>query len=176
MDYAYTPYYCEENVYLLAAALVVPAPLRVLLITNQNRTCALGYQKAAPPGRLVVWDYHVVLLEGAGTGARIWDQDTRLAFPCGARDYLARTFPADASPAYAPRFRLIDAEQYGREFSSDRRHMRRADGTWLQPVPAWPPPRGIAAEQSHELSRLLDLADPRWGPVLDLAALRREAG
>lgn len=36
-------------------------------------------------------------------------------------------------------FRVISAEQYLTEFSSDRRHMRRPDGTWIKPPPPYPP-------------------------------------
>lgn len=36
-------------------------------------------------------------------------------------------------------FRVIPAEQYLAEFSSDRRHMRRPDGTWIKPPPPYPP-------------------------------------
>lgn len=36
-------------------------------------------------------------------------------------------------------FRVIPAEQYLAEFSSDRRHMRRPDGTWIKPPPPYAP-------------------------------------
>lgn len=36
-------------------------------------------------------------------------------------------------------FRVIPAEQYLAEFSSDRRHMKRTDGTWIKQPPPYPP-------------------------------------
>lgn len=36
-------------------------------------------------------------------------------------------------------FRVIPAEQFLAEFSSDRRHMRRTDGTWIKQPPPYPP-------------------------------------
>lgn len=36
-------------------------------------------------------------------------------------------------------FRVIPAETYLAEFASDRRHMRRPDGTWIKPPPSYPP-------------------------------------
>lgn len=36
-------------------------------------------------------------------------------------------------------FRVIPADTYLIEFSSDRRHMRRPDGSWIKPPPSYPP-------------------------------------
>lgn len=36
-------------------------------------------------------------------------------------------------------FRAIGAEQFMDQFSSDRRHMRRPDGTWIKPPPPYSP-------------------------------------
>lgn len=36
-------------------------------------------------------------------------------------------------------FRVITAESYLLEFASDRRHMRRPDGTWIKPPPPYAP-------------------------------------
>lgn len=41
-------------------------------------------------------------------------------------------------PLFAYRFfRVVPAEQYLAEFSSDRRHMRRPDDTWIKPPPPY---------------------------------------
>ncbi len=175
MNYRYTPYYCEENIYLLAEQFLagsIGEPLHVLFITNAARTCALLHQKAASTGKPVVWDYHVILLSGSGPAARIWDFDTRLDFPCPAIDYLARTFPADAPTEYQPLFRSIPAVAYMQGFSSDRRHMRAADGSWLKPPPAWPCLRGNSAASPHELGDILNLHAPGWGSIDDIVSLR----
>uniref|UniRef100_A0A8H7Y5B1 Protein N-terminal glutamine amidohydrolase n=1 Tax=Psilocybe cubensis TaxID=181762 RepID=A0A8H7Y5B1_PSICU len=64
----YTQYYCEENVYLLSQTfLETPVvsdfwEIVVIFISNNNKTVALWYQKAAADdNRPVVWDYHVIL-------------------------------------------------------------------------------------------------------------------
>lgn len=36
-------------------------------------------------------------------------------------------------------FRVIPAEEFLAQFSSDRRHMRRPDGTWIKPPPTYEP-------------------------------------
>ena len=36
-------------------------------------------------------------------------------------------------------FRVIPAEVYLTTFSSDRRHMRRPDGSWIKPPPSYAP-------------------------------------
>lgn len=33
---------------------------------------------------------------------------------------------------------MIPASEFVKEFASDRRHMRRADGTWIKPPPSYP--------------------------------------
>jgi hypothetical protein len=99
----------------------------------------------------------------------IWDLDTRLEFPCAACDYLASTFPDGAPGEYRPLFRAIPAEAYLAGFSSDRRHMRNADGSWRKPPPAWPLLRGEGAESPHELESLLNIEDGRWVANLDVS-------
>jgi protein N-terminal glutamine amidohydrolase len=178
----YTPYYCEENIYLLAKQIVETQksiaisdtettwdPISVVLITNAKRSCALLHQKAAIKGKMVFWDYHVIMMSGRGRAAMIWDLDTRLAFPCPAYDYRALTFPAGVPEEFRPLFRVIPAEAYLREFSSDRRHMRNSDGSWSKPPPAWPCLRGGGAESPHELEKLLIIEDENWVPSLDFA-------
>lgn len=36
-------------------------------------------------------------------------------------------------------FRVIPADTYLASFASDRRHMRRPDGSWIKPPPAYSP-------------------------------------
>jgi hypothetical protein len=35
-------------------------------------------------------------------------------------------------------FRVIPANEFLKEFASDRRHMKRPDGTWIKPPPNYP--------------------------------------
>jgi hypothetical protein len=59
------------------------------------------------------------------------------------------------------------AATYRDALASDRRHMRAPDGSWRAPPPSWP-----TIGDGHTLDRLLDLAEPSPGDVLDLGALR----
>jgi protein N-terminal glutamine amidohydrolase len=141
----YQAYYCEENVWHLAGE--VSGARWALVISNPERAVALWRQRAGrPPDGFVVWDYHVALLvqrePGSLGGAGWWvaDLDTLAGSPLPLAAWLRETFrplPAEWE-RLSPRFRLVDAARYRAEFSSERSHMRRADGTWLQPPPPWP--------------------------------------
>lgn len=191
----YQPFYCEENVWWilrdLAERRVVPAssapapagaspPERsdayAVFITNRTRAVAVWEQRLAPPGEPVIWDYHVI----AVIGGRAWDLDSRLGAPAPLGRYLTHSFrplPAEAHPL-APVFRVVPASTFLARFSTDRSHMRTAEG-WRAPPPDWAPPRpptkvgGIA---SMTLPRFLDLDDPIGGDVVDLAGLCRRFG
>lgn len=164
------PFWCEENIWQLAAH---PAPgpgeRRVLVLTGAAAEVACWEQRAARPGRPLLWDYHVVLAAHDG-GWRIWDLDTRLGAPLPAADWLRGTFPAPerVRAAYQPRFAVFAAQAWRDGFGSDRAHMRRADGGWQRPPPPWPPPSGQAITLAGAL------AQARAG--LDLAALAASLG
>jgi hypothetical protein len=166
------PFWCEENVWHLCQEPDLADQRRqVAVITGAGGHVAIWQQRAAAPGAPVAWDYHVILLALA-TAWEVWDLDTRLPCPVAAEDYLARSFPAPGRVPVdlQPRFRLLPAEQYVAELSSDRSHMRRADGGYRQPPPPWPPP---GAGRAPNLARFIDPADPFLGERCDLAGLRR---
>ncbi|KAF8212390.1 N-terminal glutamine amidase-domain-containing protein [Mycena galopus ATCC 62051] len=95
----YTPFYCEENIYLLCEAfLLQQEDVSVVFISNENKTVALWNQKLNQS--VVVWDYHVVLLLRSKEQQWIYDMDTRLPFPCLLKDYLAQTFRQDVPSSY----------------------------------------------------------------------------
>jgi hypothetical protein len=168
--FRYQPFYCEENAWWLCADPALGTGTRtVVFIANQTGLCPFAQQRAAVVGEIVWWDYHCVVLDGA---TRIWDLDTRLPLPLPARDWLDGTFPfARRLPAaLQPRFRLVPAERYRRDFASDRSHMRRRDGRWQRPPPPWAPiGRGM------NLPDYLDMAASTTGPVqvLDWEAMCR---
>lgn len=142
----YAPFYCEENIWHLAAdRRAAGLASTVALVTNPDRTCVLWNQRAAgPPGAHIVWDYHVIALARDPGGAARWqvlDLDTHLGLPVDLADYAAATFaPPGRLPAqFEPRFRLIPDEDWLARFSSDRAHMRTPDGGWQKPPPPWPP-------------------------------------
>lgn len=136
--FRYQPFYCEENAWWLCAEPALGSgPRGVLFIAAPAGHCPFMHSRAAAPGEIVWWDYHCVCVDGSG---RIWDLDSRLPLPCPGLDWLKRTFPFDDGlpPRLRPRFRLVPAAEFRLQFSSDRRHMRNPDGSWLRPPPPWP--------------------------------------
>lgn len=170
----YTPFYCEENAWhLVQRAELAALEPAVLFVSNPTRSCALWHQRAAPPGHPIVWDYHVVVLTRGAEQARIWDLDTRLAFPLAARDWLDHTFwgTPRLEARYRPRFRLVEAERFARTFASDRSHMRDARGAFTQPPPPWP--IIATAEATMNLDAFVDTMHPFSGQTFALEGLRR---
>ena len=100
-------------------------------------------QRAAEGRGPVVWYYHVVVLVedtvAGGTGVCVWDLDCVHGMPLPAPVWLQVTFPWVALPEeFEPVFRLVDAEQFRSEFSSDRSHMLVDEGgDYRAPLPPW---------------------------------------
>ncbi|WP_295392958.1 hypothetical protein [uncultured Thiodictyon sp.] len=167
-DFHYQPFYCEENTWWLCIEPLLGAGERhVVFLLSRVGRCPLLHQREAPPGELIAWDYHVVVVDGEG---RVWDQDTRLPLPTPGLDWLDRTFAlADQLPAiYAPLLRVIPAADYRREFASDRSHMRDLRGRFQRPPPPWPP-----IGEGMNLHAYLDPEAPYPGRLLDLPQARR---
>lgn len=163
----YQPFYCEENAWWLCAEPALgPGERLVVFLLSRAGRCPLLHQRAAPPGRLIAWDYHVVVVDGQ---CRVWDLDSRLPLPCPGPDWLDRTFAlAGQLPAiYAPRLRLIPASEYRSGFASDRSHMRDRRGRLQHPPPPWPP-----IGEGMTLGTYLDPEAPRPGQLLDFSEAR----
>lgn len=147
-DVAYQPFYCEENIWLLAQRDELFAGVRreVVFIVGHRpgARVACWYQRAARPFEAVAWDYHVVLadLPGGAETPEIWDLDTRLPCPCPASLWVQATFqdPARVPEQFHPLFSVAPAELYLRELATDRSHMRDPDGSYHRPPPPWDPP------------------------------------
>lgn len=141
-SFLHTPYYCEENVWQLCGhERLAGAEARVLFVSNARRGCALWSQRAAKePGQAVVWDYHVLLVVRGVGGWRVWDLDSTLGLDLPLAVYLEATFLPlpEQLLRYRPMFRLLPAPSYRAAFSSDRSHMRDAEGGWIHPPPSWP--------------------------------------
>lgn len=156
----YTPYFCEENVWWLAAEMsdrgVDAADLSVLLFSNRYASIALRQQRAAPPGALMAWDYHVVLSAPGAGGFRIYDLDTRLPFPCLQGHYLAATFPEQRRlpDRWRSLVRRIPGDAYLKRFCSDRSHMLG----WL-PAAAFPDYPIICPNDRTDAIRLAEYRD-----------------
>jgi protein N-terminal glutamine amidohydrolase len=163
----YHPFYCEENAWWLCADPALgPGERHVLFVLSRAGRCPMLQQRVAPPGRLIAWDYHVVVVDSE---RQVWDQDSRLPLPCPGVFWLESTFAlASRLPAiYAPRFRLIPAGQYLAHFASDRRHMRDRRGRYRQPPPPWPP-----IGEGSTLGQYLDPAAPEPGRLMGIGEIR----
>lgn len=168
--FLYTPYYCEENIWHLCQAVAAPAS-KCVFISNPLRQCFFWQQRACPDENMpMCWDYHVVLL-ARDAEWKIWDLDTRLPLPMNASDYLSGTFAyvGRGEPDYDPKFRLVDAEDFVRQFSSDRSHMLDADGRWMQPPPDW---QCIGESRENNLQKFIDMHDTTYGIIMGLGELR----
>lgn len=174
MELDHQPFYCEENVYRLASrSEVIAHPAEVVFVSNARRQVACWHQRAAPPGEPILWDYHVVLLEHAPDGAKIWDLDTRLGAPIDALEWVRLTFqdPTWVRAPFHPRFRVVPSATFLTEFATDRSHMRTPSGRWRRPPPSWDPP----GAPGMNLERWIDVSapgeEPGPGLVLDRAEL-----
>jgi hypothetical protein len=166
----YWPYYCEENIWHACAAPVSKGEdASAVFVSNPTRSVAMWQQQAAPPGRPIVWDYHVVLLLGTQGRSEIVDPDCRRGPRLPAKDWIDASFPPlpARQSSLAPLFRLVPAAVYRRELCSDRSHMRTADD-WSQPPPPWP-----AIGEGMNLMRFVDMETDFLGEVLDLESFRK---
>ncbi len=169
MTSRFQPYYCEENTWhaaRLALEAAETGPIEVVFVSNPGRSCALWTQRAAPkPDEPVVWDYHVVLR----VGDEIRDPDCRAGGRLPASVWLDVSFPHGWAifSRFLPRFRCVPAALFLASFASDRRHMRRPDGSFLQPPPPWP---SIVAPdgRTHTLPAFLEFESTGAGEWLDL--------
>jgi hypothetical protein len=110
-------------------------------------------QRALPeddPNEYVCWDYHVIVMRtqqnsttATATTTQILDIDTWIRpYPTPLSQYLDESFPHAPDPTfnkqYLPLFHVIQAEDFIREFYSDRSHMFK-NGKWSSPPPDYPP-------------------------------------
>uniref|UniRef100_A0A7S3QTK5 Protein N-terminal glutamine amidohydrolase n=1 Tax=Dunaliella tertiolecta TaxID=3047 RepID=A0A7S3QTK5_DUNTE len=160
----YAACYCEENVYHLCATLVESGQAKdldklfVIFISNPNKKVPLFRQQASTAAEgLVVWDYHVLLVQlesdaaaskGPQPQALVWDLDTTLPFPCEGTQYAKEALQATTlllPPDFARFYRVVPALLYLEYFCSDRSHMK---------VPPWRPraPHGFNSDSSKSES------------------------
>ncbi len=168
----YQPFYCEENVWHLARDPALAERERVVaFVSNARRLVPLWGQRAAPaPEQPVVWDYHVLLF-ARGAGWRVLDLDTTIGWDVPLAEYFAATFRV-VTGEYAPRFRLIDAEDYVASLATDRSHMLDDAGGYRAPPPEWP-----AIGEGTNVMRFVDFEDDGVpGEVVDAVTLLRRFG
>jgi hypothetical protein len=160
----YTASYCEENVWYLCADPAVSAiEKKVVWVSSLQKICPIWCQRlAASDGEPVWWDYHVFLLSLTGDQWQVWDLDTRLGLPVEATEYFTKAFRQPMP--IPPIFRVMEASYYRRVFSSDRSHMKRADGSWMATPPAWP----AIGEGASTFAEMLDMRSTVHGDLLGL--------
>ncbi|XP_043288799.1 protein N-terminal glutamine amidohydrolase-like [Venturia canescens] len=139
--------YSEENVWKLCQDVATRHAselqhCHVAFISNPGRSVPLWRQRAGKDEhKLVVWDYHVILIYAPDDRAVVYDLDSALPFPTHFWKYATETFRSDDAlrPEYHRRFRLLPAALYLQNFASNRQHMKREDGTWIKTPPDYPP-------------------------------------
>lgn len=160
----YAPYYCEENVYHLCSdERLGGGGKAVVFISNAGRTCAMSHQRNGHSG-VVIWDYHVIIACVSNGNLVVYDLDSTLPFPIDLCTYVMASFPSAVVEGYRPVFRVVSASVFRGTFASDRRHMRRADGTFLAPPPPWP---AIRPEVGSNLEEFIDMSREGRGRVVD---------
>ncbi|KAI4348689.1 hypothetical protein L6164_009382 [Bauhinia variegata] len=163
----HTPFYCEENVYLLCKKLITSgiaetegSDLFVVFISNDKKQTPLWHQKASNRADgVVLWDYHVVCIQRRrGDHPLVWDLDSTLPFPSSLGSYVSETFCPSFQlfDDFRRLFRIVHAPVFLRSFASDRRHMRDPDGSWIKKPPPHEP---IVAEDGtvHNLDEYMNI-------------------
>ncbi|XP_025268210.1 protein N-terminal glutamine amidohydrolase isoform X2 [Camponotus floridanus] len=139
--------YREENIWKLCQDVATRHPselqhCHVLFVSNSRRSVPLWRQRAGKDeDKLVVWDYHAILIYAPDERAVVYDLESSLPFPTHFWKYATETFRSDEAlrPEYHRRFRLVPASVYLQQFASSRHHMKRKDGTWIKTPPDYPP-------------------------------------
>ncbi|XP_072958898.1 protein N-terminal glutamine amidohydrolase isoform X5 [Typha angustifolia] len=134
-SFTYTPFYCEENVYILCKKLSasgiadpVGLDLFVVFISNEEKKIPLWYQKASKTiDGLVLWDYHVICIQvkrNQGNGlVLVWDLDTSLPLPSPLKQYINEA---------------IRPLSFGNSIYR-RSHMKDPLGNWVSLPPTYEP-------------------------------------
>nr|XP_018913211.1 PREDICTED: protein N-terminal glutamine amidohydrolase [Bemisia tabaci] len=178
---SYTTCYCEENVWKLCEKVKLNNEAHLdkcyaVFISNPNQTVALRNQKAGHNNEgLVVWDYHVIfLIVCPDDGCFVFDLDSSLMFPSSFETYIEKTFYSSTSfsEQFISFFRMVNATDYLGMFSSDRRHMKEPNGTWISPPPTWPPIKALDCD--FNLDEYTDMNSSKKGKVLSLAGFKSE--
>lgn len=165
----HTPFYCEENVYLLCKKLCSDgiansegSDLFVAFISNEKKHIPLWNQKASQRADgVILWDYHVICIQTNQGGGLplVWDLDSTLPFPSPLPSYVSETIRPSFQlfSDYNRLFRIVHAPIFLRCFASDRRHMKGSDGLWIEQPP---PHQPIVAQDGtvHNLNEYFNIS------------------
>jgi hypothetical protein len=163
----YSPLFCEENIWWLAANMMESGineqDLKVLFFSNPHKSILMLNQRAAEKGNLVLWDYHVVLLVDIDQQVDVFDFDTRLSFPSDLKTYMLNSFPDQASllQQYRSWVRTIPVASFIVHFYSDRSHM--LNKITISEMPDYPPIKPVAGIHQIDISDYWDMNKPLEG-------------
>ncbi|KAH6772834.1 amino-terminal glutamine amidohydrolase [Perilla frutescens var. hirtella] len=168
--FQHTPYYCEENVYLLCKKLCEDgtakpdaSDLFVVFISNEKNQIPLWHQRASHRADgVTLWDYHVICVQRRKENSLpdlVWDLDSSLPFPSPLATYVAETIRPSFQlfSEFQRVFRIVHAPIFLKSFASDRRHMKDSSGNWVATPPSY---EVIAAEDgtAHNLNEYLAMS------------------
>lgn len=174
-DCVYTSCYCEENVWKLCSWLDTTRKEElnkcyVVFVSNEKRAVPLWRQKCGrDEDKLVIWDYHCILLYNPDDRCVVYDLNSELPFPTYFHKYVTETFRTDhiLEPENFRYFRVVPAPIFFEIFSSDREHMKNADGSWKHPPPSYPPI--IQSGKGNNLEDLINMTPKKGhGEVMNL--------
>ncbi|XP_027938058.1 protein N-terminal glutamine amidohydrolase [Vigna unguiculata] len=169
LHFQHTPFYCEENVYLLCKKLCSDgvakaegSDLFVVFISNEKKQIPLWNQKASKRADgVILWDYHVICIQikQGNVPPLVWDLDSTLPFPSPLPLYVSETIRPSFQlfSDYNRLFRVVHAPLFLRSFASDRRHMKDSGGKWIEEPPPHEP---IIAEDGtvHNLNEYINIS------------------
>lgn len=178
---AYTPHYCEENIWMLVKKIEETSPEKLqccfpVFISNEIKFIPLWQQSVSKQvDGFVAWDYHVILVYCDSEKSLVFDFDTQLQFPTPFEHYCEETFKSDdiLQPQYHRLFRIIPSDLYLKHFSSDRSHMKKEDGSWVKPPPNYPCIKN--SEDIHNLDQYISMKEDyrqsnKFGNIINLSS------
>ncbi|EEB10786.1 conserved hypothetical protein [Pediculus humanus corporis] len=168
----------EENVWKLCEDVSQKHPTElnkcsVVFVSNERRTVLLWRQRAGrDEDKMVIWDYHVLFLYHPDDRCLVYDLDSELPFPTYFHKYVTETFRTDQilKPEFFRYFRVVPAPVYLKNLATDRRHMKRSDGSWIKPPPDYNCIK--TPSSSHNLDDFISMkVSEGYGEVLNLTEL-----
>lgn len=110
----------------------------------------------------ICWDYHVIAFDVRDGKRLVYDYDYVGEFPCEATEYVKNVLEPvqrlNACMISRPLARMVSKDVLLSSFASDRHHMLRPNGTYMSPIPNWPPYSPSKDGKSiHNLDRFIDM-------------------
>lgn len=170
-EFKYSANFCEENIWHLCQNPELEGfSKKVIIVSNSNRNCPFRFQKSINGDEFVWWNYHVILFAYQKQSNFIYDFDSTLSVPMTGKEYLQKTFQRHENwkETDLPCFKAIDSKDYLNSFTSDRSHMKDAEGNWLSAPPKW---ASIGKDGGLPLPSLLDFTDSSDQKIYNLDEL-----